>query len=49
MGRPFEGLPVGPGDRFAFEFTTTISDDGVHPDYALTGELQRGSGPAVAR
>ncbi|MBO3678934.1 50S ribosomal protein L11 methyltransferase [Streptomyces sp. NEAU-YJ-81] len=42
-----EGLPVRPGDRFAFEFTTTMSDDGVHPDYALTGELHRGSGPAV--
>ncbi|MFJ1996254.1 50S ribosomal protein L11 methyltransferase [Streptomyces asiaticus] len=42
-----EGLPVRPGDRFAFEFTTTISDDGVHPDYALVGELRRDSGPAV--
>ncbi|AQW55697.1 50S ribosomal protein L11 methyltransferase [Streptomyces violaceusniger] len=42
-----EGLPVRPGDRFAFEFTTTMSDDGVHPDCALTGELRRDSGPAV--
>ncbi|WP_060948899.1 50S ribosomal protein L11 methyltransferase [Streptomyces hygroscopicus] len=41
------GLPVQPGDRFAFEFTTTMSDDGVHPDYALTGELHRDGGPAV--
>ncbi|GAA3658825.1 methyltransferase domain-containing protein [Streptomyces iranensis] len=42
-----EGLPVRPGDRFTFEFTTTISDDGVHPDYALVGELHRDGGPAV--
>ncbi|GAA1247666.1 50S ribosomal protein L11 methyltransferase [Streptomyces javensis] len=42
-----EGLPVRPGDRFVFEFTTTISDDGVHPDYALVGELHRDSAPAV--
>ncbi|MFJ1990823.1 50S ribosomal protein L11 methyltransferase [Streptomyces asiaticus] len=41
------GLPVRPGDRFAFDFTTTLSDDGVHPDYALTGELHRAGGPAV--
>ncbi|WP_413802521.1 50S ribosomal protein L11 methyltransferase [Streptomyces iranensis] len=41
------GLPVRPGDRFAFDFTTTLSDDGVHPDYALTGELHRADGPAV--
>lgn len=41
------GLPVRSGDRFAFEFTTTMSDDGVHPDYALTGKLHRDAGPAV--
>ncbi|MBL1118987.1 50S ribosomal protein L11 methyltransferase [Streptomyces sp. 110] len=42
-----EGLPVRPGDRFEFDFTATLSDDGVHPDYALTGELHRADGPAV--
>ncbi|MFE2179529.1 50S ribosomal protein L11 methyltransferase [Streptomyces sp. NPDC059455] len=42
-----KGLPVRPGDRFEFDFTTTLSDDGVHPDYALTGELHRADGPAV--
>ncbi|WP_413805996.1 50S ribosomal protein L11 methyltransferase [Streptomyces sp. OE57] len=42
-----EGLPVRPGDRFEFDFTTTLSDDGVHPDYALAGELHRAGGPAV--
>ncbi|MFE5121007.1 50S ribosomal protein L11 methyltransferase [Streptomyces sp. NPDC056669] len=42
-----EGLQVRPGDRFEFDFTTTMSDDGVHPDYALVGELYRAGGPAV--
>ncbi|MBD3009038.1 MULTISPECIES: 50S ribosomal protein L11 methyltransferase [unclassified Streptomyces] len=42
-----EGLPVRPGDRFEFDFTTTLSDDGVHPDYALAGELYRPGGPAA--
>ncbi|WP_447041076.1 50S ribosomal protein L11 methyltransferase [Streptomyces sp. DSM 118878] len=42
-----EGLSVRPGDRFEFDFTTTLSDDGVHPDYALTGELHRSGAPAV--
>ncbi|MGC9381940.1 50S ribosomal protein L11 methyltransferase [Streptomyces sp. MH13] len=41
------GLPVRPGDRFEFQFTTAMSDDGVHPDYALTGKLRRDVGPAV--
>ncbi|MBB5939797.1 50S ribosomal protein L11 methyltransferase [Streptomyces zagrosensis] len=41
------GLPVRPGDRFEFTFTTTMSDDGVHPDYALAGTLRRDIGPAV--
>ncbi|MBU3866319.1 50S ribosomal protein L11 methyltransferase [Streptomyces sp. 4503] len=42
-----EGLAVRPGDRFEFEFTTAMSDDGVHPDYALVGQLHRPGGPAV--
>jgi protein arginine N-methyltransferase 1 len=41
------GLPVRPGDRFAFEFTTALSDDGVHPDYSLAGRLRRDVGPPV--
>ncbi|GAA2778312.1 methyltransferase domain-containing protein [Crossiella cryophila] len=41
------GLPVRPGDRFTFEFSTALSDDGVHPDYALTGSLCRDVGPPV--
>jgi len=36
-----DGLEVRAGDRFEFEFTTTMSDDGVHPDYALEGTLHR--------
>jgi protein arginine N-methyltransferase 1 len=34
------GIPVQPGDRFEFEFTATLSDDGVHPDYEVVGEFQ---------
>lgn len=41
------GLPVRAGDTFDFTFTTTLSDDGVHPDYALTGRLHRDVGPPV--
>ena len=41
------GLPVRPGDRFEFDLTTTISDDGVHPDYALDGRLHRDVDPPV--
>ena len=31
------GLPVLPGDRFSFDFRTTVSDDGVHPDNSRGG------------
>jgi type I protein arginine methyltransferase len=42
------GLPVRRGDRFSFDFVTTVSDDGVHPDYALHGELLGAGRPPVA-
>jgi hypothetical protein len=41
------GLPVRPGDRFTFDFVTAVSDDGVHPDYALHGELLGDGKPPV--
>ena len=41
------GPPVRRGDRFEFDLTTTISDDGVHPDYALDGRLHRDVDPPV--
>ena len=31
----------------AFAFTTRLSDDGIHPDYALDGELHRAGAPPV--
>jgi protein arginine N-methyltransferase 1 len=42
------GLPVRPGHRFTFAFTTAVSDDGVHPDYELHGELLRDGEPPMA-
>ncbi|MBB4682446.1 50S ribosomal protein L11 methyltransferase [Crossiella cryophila] len=38
------GLPVHRGDRLSITFTTTISNDGVHPDYRLDGELRARTG-----
>ncbi|MBP2471650.1 protein arginine N-methyltransferase 1 [Crossiella equi] len=38
------GLPVGPGDSVEFTFSTTLSDDGVHPDYRLEGHLHAAAG-----
>jgi protein arginine N-methyltransferase 1 len=38
------GIPVGPGDRIKFEFRRSLSDDGVHPDYSLHGDLDRCTG-----
>jgi type I protein arginine methyltransferase len=35
------GIPVHPGDRLDFAFTTRLSDDGVHPDYTIDGTLHR--------
>ncbi|MEV6494097.1 hypothetical protein AB0M20_36555, partial [Actinoplanes sp. NPDC051633] len=42
------GLTVRGGDRLTFEFRTTLSDDGVHPDYELQGSLQRPGRRAMA-
>ncbi|RJQ83718.1 50S ribosomal protein L11 methyltransferase [Amycolatopsis panacis] len=42
-----EGIEVRPGDRIPLTFTRTTSDDGVHPDYRLAGELQRTDGTTV--
>ena len=41
------GVPVRPGDRIEFGFTTRLSDDGIHPDYALDGSLHRDGGSPV--
>jgi protein arginine N-methyltransferase 1 len=41
------GIPMRAGDRIAFAFTTRLSDDGIHPDYALDGELHRAGAPPV--
>jgi type I protein arginine methyltransferase len=32
-----DGIRVQAGARISFNFVTTLSDDGVHPDYRLTG------------
>ena len=32
-------------DRVTFEFTRTLSDDGVHPDYHLIGQVERAKAP----
>ncbi|WP_051898660.1 50S ribosomal protein L11 methyltransferase [Sciscionella sediminilitoris] len=39
-----EGIAVYPGDRIPLTFTWTLSDDGVHPDYRLSGELRPADG-----
>jgi protein arginine N-methyltransferase 1 len=43
----FNGIPVGPGDWINFEFTRSLTDDGVHPDYSLRGDLDRRSSSGV--
>jgi type I protein arginine methyltransferase len=39
------GVAVNRGDRIEFTFTTRLSDDRIHPDYALEGELHRDGAP----
>jgi protein arginine N-methyltransferase 1 len=39
------GVAVNRGDRIEFTFTTRLSDDRIHPDYALEGELHRAGAP----
>lgn len=38
------GVPVEPGDVLDLTFGTTLSEDGVHPDYHLSGELRTAQG-----
>jgi protein arginine N-methyltransferase 1 len=42
-----EGIPVLPGEHLSYTFTTDLSDDGVHPDYAFTGVIQRANGKVI--
>ncbi len=35
-----EGIPVDVGDVLNLIFRTVLSEDGVHPDYHLSGELR---------
>lgn len=37
------GLPVRAGDRLRVDFARRTSDDGIHPDYAVTVEMPSGS------
>ena len=39
-----EGVPVEAGDVLDLTFRTVLSDDGVHPDYHLSGELRTAHG-----
>ncbi|OZM72907.1 SAM-dependent methyltransferase [Amycolatopsis antarctica] len=43
-----EGIPVREGDRIVFDFSWSLSDDGVHPDYRMEGEIRRAGQSAVA-
>ncbi|MFE0021188.1 50S ribosomal protein L11 methyltransferase [Amycolatopsis sp. NPDC059021] len=36
-----EGIAVARGDRITLELRRSLSDDGVHPDYELTGRILR--------
>lgn len=42
-----DGIPVERGDRVTFEFTRSLSDDGVHPDYRLVGQVERSGAAPV--
>ena len=39
-----EGVPVEAGDILDLTFRTVLSDDGVHPDYHLSGVLRTANG-----
>ena len=39
-----EGIPVEAGDVLTLTFRTLLSEDGVHPDYHLSGELRTAHG-----
>lgn len=36
-----DGIPVRIGDRIELSYTTTLSDDRIHPDYELRGRIGR--------
>ncbi|WP_409490957.1 SAM-dependent methyltransferase [Amycolatopsis sp. cmx-11-12] len=38
-----DGIAVERGDRIALEIRRSLSDDGVHPDYEITGRILRAS------
>ncbi|WP_020500109.1 50S ribosomal protein L11 methyltransferase [Sciscionella marina] len=42
-----DGIAVSPGDRIPLTFDWAPSDDGVHPDYRLSGELRPADGSEV--
>lgn len=42
-----DGRSVLPGDRIEFEFTMILSDDGVHPDYRIAGQLHASDGLTI--
>ncbi|MEM7147095.1 MAG: SAM-dependent methyltransferase [Verrucomicrobiota bacterium] len=42
----YPGLAVEAGERIRVEMGTVLSDDGVHPDYCLTGEVCGADGEA---
>jgi len=39
-----EGIPVSEGDRVLAILRRTLSDDGVHPDYELSGDVEHRDG-----
>jgi len=41
------GVAVTPGDRISATITRTLSDNGLNPDYVITGTLVRESGEAI--
>lgn len=40
----YPGIEVAAGDELQLSCRTALSDDGLHPDYFVTGELRRTSG-----
>jgi len=40
----FPGVPVEPGDTIVANVETTLSPDGIHPNYQMVGRLVRSSG-----
>lgn len=42
-----EGVAVAPGDVLDVRFRWSLSDDGRHPDYAVTGRIERAGAPST--